>query len=262
MRQPKILLFDIETAPILADVWGMWKNNVGLNQMHRDWFMLSWAAKWLGKEGIMHDELPSHPNYEKDKEDDKEISKSLWKLFDEADILVAHNGNGFDIPKCNARFLQHKLGPPSPYRKVDTLLEARKYFRFTSNKLEHLGNILKVGKKMKHQGHELWTRCIRGDLEAWDTMVKYNRQDIVVLEGVYLKLRPWMQNHPNVGLYVDDEVPSCPKCGGTDLHWRGYAYTAAGRYHRFRCTDCGGWGRALMMDLPKTKRKALLRNVV
>lgn len=260
---PKILLFDIETAPIMADVWGLWKNNVGLNQIHRDWFVLSWSAKWLDSDDIMDDSLPAYPEaYRARPEDDIYICQSLWELFDEADILVGHNGNKFDIAKMNARFIQHGMKPPSPYRKIDTLLEARKNFKFTSNKLDHLGDVLGVGKKMKHQGHELWTRCIKGDLDAWDTMVKYNRQDIVVLEGVYLKLRPWMQNHPNVGLYDEAEEPVCPKCGGHDHNWRGYAYTAAGRYHRFQCNDCGGWGRALVSNVPKTKRKAMLRNVV
>jgi len=262
MYQPKILFFDIETAPILADVWGLWKNNVSLNQINRDWFMLSWAAKWAGEDDIMSDSLPEHGRYIKDKEDDLLICSSLWRLMDEADIIVAHNGNKFDIPKVNARFLKHGLGPPSPYRKIDTLLEARRYFNFTSNKLEHLGNHLRVGKKMKHQGHELWTKCIQGDMDAWNTMVKYNRQDIVVLEGVYYKLRPWMQNHPNMGLYAEEETPVCPKCGGKHHHWRGYAYTAAGKYRRFRCMDCGGWGRSLVLDQPKEKRKSLLRNVV
>lgn len=262
MRQPKILFFDIETAPILGDVWGLWKNNVGLNQIRRDWFMLSWAAKWAHEDEIMSDSLPEHPAYLDDKVDDLFICFSLWELLDEADIVVGHNGNKFDIPKVNARFIKHGLGPTSPYRKVDTLLEARKNFRFTSNKLEHLGDFLKVGKKMKHQGHDLWTGCIQGDMDAWETMVKYNRQDIVVLEGVYYKLLPWMQNHPNLGLYVDEEDTVCPKCGGKHIQWRGYAYTAAGRYHRFRCNSCGGWGRGTLMALAKTKRKALVRNVV
>ena len=50
-RDPRNILFlDIETAPLLGYVWGLWKNNVGLNQIYRDSYVLNWAASWLGED--------------------------------------------------------------------------------------------------------------------------------------------------------------------------------------------------------------------
>lgn len=258
MQKPNILFADIETAPILADVWGLWMNNVSLNQINRDWYVLSWAAKWADSKEVMCDALPMHPAvYANDKEDDYSICLSLWEMLDKADIVVGHNGDRFDWPKMNARFIKHGMLPPSPYKTVDTLKIAKASFKFTSNKLDFLGTHLQVGRKIKHQGHELWTGCMQGDNECWAGMIKYNKQDVLLLEAVYYKLLPWAKNHPNMGLYHDEEEATCPKCNSTDLHYRGYAYSPLGKFHRFQCQVCGGWGRDKTTTLTKEKRKAL-----
>ena len=253
----KILIFDIETAPIRAYVWRMWKETIGFNQIHDDWYMLTWAAKWLGEEDMYFDSNHLHG----DCNDDTEIAKSLHAMIDEADIIVAHNAKKFDIKKMNTRFMAAGLSPPSPYRVVDTLEEARKHFAFTSNRLDALGKILGVGEKVDTGGFDLWWRCMEGDEEAFEEMVYYNIGDIELLEKVYLLLRPWMKNHPNIGVYDDDETVSCPKCGGTTLQWRGYATTQAGRFHRFQCQSCGGWGRSRYSVLGVDKKKAVAANI-
>lgn len=255
---PKIFLFDIETAPIMAYVWSIWQQNVGMNQIVHDWRMLTWAGKWLDSNEILYDSCHLHKNHN----DDRPILESLHACLDEADIVVAHNGNKFDMKKVNARFLQHGIAPPSPYRKIDTLLEAKKNFAFTSNRLDALGKALGVGGKQDTGGFELWSRCMAGDHAAYDKMVEYNIRDITLLEDVYLALRPWMHNHPNLAVYDDNEDPTCPKCGGTHLQWRGYATTNASRFRRFQCQDCGGWGRDRVNELPKENRRNVMANVL
>jgi len=252
----RILLFDIETAPLAGYFWGMWKQNIPYARVREEWYMLTWAAKWLDEEEIMYDSNHLHRG-----KTDKAICKSLHGLLDEADIVVAHNGNRFDIPKVNTRFISHGMSPPSPFRKIDTLKEARKHFNFTSNRLDTLGEILGLGRKVENAGWELWEGCMNGDPEAYEQMVEYNIGDITLLEDVYLTLRPWMSNHPNVSTYDEAETPQCPKCGGEHIHWRGKAHTQAGSYHRFQCQDCGGWGRARRSDLSKEKRDTLLNNI-
>jgi hypothetical protein len=254
---PKIFLFDIETAPIMAYVWSIWKQNVGMNQIVHDWRMLTWAGKWLDSDEILYDSCHLHG----DTDDDKPILASLWQCLDEADIVVAHNGNKFDIKKVNARFLQRGFKPPSPYRKIDTLLEAKKNFAFTSNRLDSLGKALGVGGKVETGGFSLWSRCMNGDHTAFEEMVEYNIGDITLLEDVYLALRPWMHNHPNVAVYDDDVEPACPKCGGTHLQYRGYATTQVSKFRRFQCQDCGGWGRERINVLDKDKRASVKANV-
>lgn len=253
----KVLFFDIETAPMNAWVWGLWDQNIGLNMLKDQWYMLTWAAKWQGEEDIYYDSNHLHGDHK----DDGPIIRSLHALLDEADIVVGHNGNRFDIKKSNARFIQHGMAPPSPYRKIDTLLEARKNFAFTSNKLDELGKVLGVGKKAETGGFALWEGCLQGDHDSFEKMVEYNIQDVNLLEDVYEQLRPWMQNHPNMAVFDEAEVSTCTKCGSDNLNYRGYASTQAGRYHRFQCMDCGGWGRDRTSILSKEKRASMKMNV-
>lgn len=256
--EAKILSIDIENSPVRGWVWGLWDNNLGLDQIDQDWFMLSWSAKWLGDKEVIYDALPFYPAYYKQfPTDDYNITLSIRNLLDEADIVVAHNGNKFDIPKIYAKCLEHGIPPPSPFRKVDTLVEAKKHFRLTSNKLDYIANLLGFGRKIKTD-FRLWIDCMNGDKKAWDRMVKYNIKDVILLEKVYLKMRPWMVNHPNVGVYQDagDKIV-CPKCGSNHLQRRGFVYTSLSKFQRFQCTTCGGWsrGRTNLAD-----RKKLIGN--
>lgn len=239
-KGPKILLFDIETAPTLGYVWGLWEQNVGLNQIYEDPYILCWAAKWLDKKTILTASLPDFPLYKKDKRNDREVMKTLWKLLDEADVVVAQNGDAFDIKWVNARFLKHGLKPPSPYKTVDTLKVAKKCFKLNSNKLEYLGNYLGIGRKLETGGFELWKSCMEGDMASWKTMVKYNIQDVALLEEVYLKIRPWMRNHPNWNLYADSDY-NCPNCGSQHVQKRGFEYTRTTIKRKYQCLSCTAW---------------------
>ena len=239
-RGAKILLFDIETAPTLGYVWGLWEQNV--IAVERDWYILCWAAKWYGQKQVISSALIDFPLYKKEPENDGLVIKALWKLLDEADIVIAQNGDAFDIKKANARFIQQGMEPPAPYKTVDTLKVARRYFKFDSNKLDDLGKYLGVGQKRKHDGFAMWKGCMLGDPHAWSEMVKYCRDDVTLLEGVYTRLRPWMQNHPNLNLW-QDSVWSCPNCASNNVVRRGYTYTRASIVQRFHCKSCGAWSQ-------------------
>lgn len=239
----KILLIDIETAPNVAYVWGAWKQNIGQNQWKEKSHIMSFAAKWLGEDGIMYEENR--------KKNDRKIVKAMLDLFDEADMVVAHNGRKFDIPTILGRGLVYGFSPPSPFHVVDTLDTARREFRFTNNTLANLATELKLTQKSSHKkfpGFELWLECLRGNDEAWQEMRDYNIDDVVVLEELYLRMRPYMKNHPNVVRHAEEGV-FCPKCGSDNIQWRGYYYTKAGLcYKRFVCLDCGGWGRVRLSE--------------
>lgn len=238
----KVLHVDVETAPIAAYVWKLWDNNVGRNQIISDWFMLTWAAKWHNPEDdtVYGDRLQSGEAIE---QDDKRIMYSLWKLLDEADVVVGHNLDKFDRKKINTRFLMHGLPPPSPYRTIDTLKVVKRHFAFSSNRLDYLGEMLGVGRKIDTGGFELWAECMKGNDKALAGMLTYNKQDVFLLEDVYVKLMPYHSTHPNHAATLENTDPVCPKCGGTHLVKRGYALTNTSRYQRFRCEDCGGWSR-------------------
>jgi hypothetical protein len=260
-KQARILFLDIETAPILGNVWSIWQQNVGLNQIERDWYILSFGAKWLGEDRVLYFDQSKA----KDIENDTDLLVRLWKLLDEADIVVAHNGKQFDTKKINARLILAGMSPPSPYKVVDTLLIAKAKFKFTSNRLEYLADKLNTKYKKlphaKYPGFALWKAVMSGDKAAWAEMRAYNEHDVLSLEELYLKLRAWDSRHPNVDVYDDEhEGPACPVCGGTHLQKRGFYYTNSGKYQRYACMNpqCGAWPRERYTANSKKKRKATL----
>ena len=239
----KVLFYDIETAPNLAYVWGQYEQNVV--QQYREWYLMCFAYRWEHQKKTKVVSLTDFELYNEDPEDDREVAQALWNLFDEADIVVAHNGNRFDMRKANARFIVHGLSAPTPVQQIDTLKVARKYFMFNSNKLGDLGQHLKLGKKESTGGFELWVGCMKGEEKAWKRMIKYARQDVNLLMDVYYKLRPFMTTHPNKNL-INETEGACPTCCGTHLMRRGYRRTRTTSYVALQCMDCGAYCRERM----------------
>ena len=229
----KTLILDIETAPNLVHVWGLWNQNVGVPQIIDSGYVMCWAAKWHGFDDIMFSSC-----YKR-----KPITmlRAIHGLLDDADAVVHYNGTKFDIPTLNKEFLLYGLKPPAPYKQIDLLKTARGQFQFPTNKLDYVARALKVGKKLDHIGHELWIKCMNGDPDAWKTMEEYNKNDVIILEQVYEKLKPWVKDHANLSLY--EEAMVCPNCGSGSYQRRGFTYTKTAKYARFQCTSCGNWFR-------------------
>lgn len=254
--KPRILFFDIETSPILGYVWGLYDQNIGLNQINTDWTVLSWAAKWQDEDEVMYQDVSKQRNLR----NDKAILKNIWKLLDEADIVVTQNGKSFDSKKLNARFIINGFKPPSSYLHYDTLREARKNFGFTSNSLENLSNMLNTKhKKLKHAkfaGFELWKECLKKNLAAWKEMKTYNINDVLTLEDVYNKLHPWSSNSPiNLSVFKSEtkEDNFLCKCGSTKRTKYGYAFTKISKFQRYKCVSCGNETRGSKNLILKSK---------
>lgn len=234
----KILIYDIETSPNLAYVWGKWQQDV--IAFKSEWELLSWSAKWLGEKQII---AVGRDNFS-----EEILVRRLHQLFDEADVVIAHNGDQFDQKMMNAKFIQFGLTPPSPYRSIDTKKVAKRYFRFNSNKLDDLGALLGLGRKVQTGGFSLWLGCMNNDKKAWAKMLRYNKQDVVLLEKIYLKLRPWIDNHPGVNI-IDGINDGCPKCGAKKMHKRGTRkINKTTTVQRFQCQSCGGWSQGRITD--------------
>jgi len=228
------LLLDIETAPNLVHVWGLWQQNVGINQIIASGYVMCWAAKWYGEEEVKFDSIYHSPA--------KRMLKGIWKLIDEADAVVHYNGSKFDMPTLNKEFVLHKMLPPSPVKQIDLLKTARQQFKFPSNKLDYIAQALGIGNKTHHTGHQMWIDCMNKDADAWEKMEEYNIQDVFLLEEVYHRLLPWIKNHPNVAVH-DNKPLACPTCGGNHYQSRGSAITKVGKYPRYQCMKCGSWFR-------------------
>lgn len=235
----KILLLDIERSPNIAYVWGLFKQNIAINQLAATGEILCYAAKWYGEDEIFFDSLHNHTK--------KQMLKGIHKLIDVADVVVHYNGTAYDMPVLNTGFVEVGLTPPSPYKNVDLLKVIRNQFKFTSNKMDHVSEKLKIGNKHRTT-FELWIGCMNNDKESWMTMEQYNIEDVMILERMYEKLKPWIKNHPNHGVYADAAV--CPNCGSKDITKRGFAFTNTGKFQRYCCDGCGAWFRS------KTREKS------
>lgn len=237
INAPKILFFDIETTPMVSYTWGRWQQNVSLEQTIQESYMLCWSASWMGSDEVFGDSLTSE---EAIAGDDNRIVKSLWKYVNEADILVAYNGVDFDVKKINGMFFTHGLNPPTPYKVVDPCRVARAKFGFSSNKMDALAKYLGIPVKMGTD-FSLWKACMNGSKKALDYMFEYNKKDVEILKQIYLKMLPYITNHPNVCNYIDGNM-SCTHCGEThnfekiDNH---YYYTDVNKYQIYRCLTCG-----------------------
>jgi hypothetical protein len=238
-KKPKILVFDIETAPMEVLTWGIWDQNVPLSRIRKDWSVLAWAAKWLGDD-------PESTVYEdtfkqKDMRDDRKVLKNIWKMLDEADYVLGHNSDAFDIKKLNARFIQHGMQPPSSYKRFDTKKLAKRHFAFTSNKLEYITDKLCTKyKKLKHSkfpGNALWDEFLKGNSEAQKEMEIYNKYDVLSLEEAFLKILPW-ESANLFEHYYESEIDICT-CGSIDFKKNGFAYTQASKFQRYTCKNCG-----------------------
>lgn len=235
--EPKILIFDIETAPIQAYVWDLWKQDVGLPMIIKDWYVLCWSAKWLHSDKVMHDALYLHKDYNKEEDCEYNIIESIWTLLDSCDIAVAHNGKSFDKKKLNAKFLQYGFPEPT-YKLVDTMLIAKGNFALTSNKLDYITK--KFGGEGKiSTSFDLWKGCMNGDKASWQRMIEYCDRDVKELEQVYLTLRPWDKMSPNYGQYLDQNKLVCNSCGSDLLTYDKDIHTGVSTYEVYQCTDCG-----------------------
>ena len=226
---PNVLVFDIETTPLVSYTWGIYEQNV--IRVKTQWRILSFSYKWLDEKQVY---------FVAGRKDDKALCRKLHVLFSKADVVVAHNGNSFDIKKVQARFLVNGLLPPTPFKSVDTKLVARRHFGFVSNKLDDLGEILGLGRKVKHEGFDLWLLCLAGDNAAWKRMESYNRQDVLLLEQIYLRMMPYMTIYPKIY-----QRAICKHCGSNDVQYRG-KYPATRDAMRFICKNCGIWGHVFL----------------
>lgn len=236
----RILLYDLETAPLLAYVWQPREDYIPHERMIHDSFLLTWSAKWYGEKKVMTGVLTSA---EARKQDDSRIVKALADLMREADVIVAHNAKNFDIPMFNNRLLKLRLPPLGPVSVVDTLAIAKKNFRLAYNKLDYLAGLLFNDHKIKTE-FKLWEECYHGDPSALAAMSRYNVQDVKLLEKVFDALLPYAKGLTRLSDPSGPKDFACPTCGGTKLQKRGFYRTQASTFQRYECTDCGRYSRA------------------
>jgi hypothetical protein len=230
----KVLFLDLETSPNLAYVWGLWDQNVAINQMVSSTEVLCFGARWGGTKKVIFKSVHHDGK--------KAMLDELHKLMEEADVLVGWNSMAFDSKHIKREFVENGYLPPSPYKELDLMRVVKDQFKFPSNKLDYVSQKLGVGAKVKHSGFDLWIGCMAGNKQSWKEMKEYQIQDVNLLLDLYDILLPWIKNHPHAGLHND--IPDgCPNCASTNLEKRGITRTVANSYQRYQCKDCGKWMR-------------------
>jgi len=229
---PKILVYDEEWFPNISYTWGMWEQNV--IKIIREGYMLSFHALLNGKH--ISKGLCDYEGYNGGPEKEKDLAQDLWKLFDEADIVIGFNSDKFDNRKANALFFKYRLGVPSPYKSIDLMKIWKRNFQTNANSLKYIAEYANIKKKMENEGFPLWEGCDQGDPKYWKKMLAYNKQDVVVTNNLYQELLPWIQNHPHVSF------DGCRNCGGAVLATtRTYMTKNKGEQTRYQCAKCGHW---------------------
>lgn len=243
----KILFLDLETSPNLAYVWGLFNQNIAINQMVSSTEVLCFGARWYGEKKVTFKSVHHDGK--------KEMLDALWELVNEADVLVGWNSQSFDSKHIKRELLENGYRPPSPYKELDLMRVVRSQFKFPSNKLDYVSQKLGIGAKVKHSGFDLWVACMGGNSKAWTEMKKYQIQDVNLLIDLYEKLLPWIKNHPHQGLFNGEDI-CCTNCGSVDLQRRGVARTTTSTYQRYQCNKCGKWVRGVKA-IHKTDTRSL-----
>lgn len=238
----RILIIDIETAPHKVYSWGLYDQDIAINQIEEPGYTLCYAAKWYGEPDVMFDSVhQSKP---------RRMVRGAHKLLSKADAVIHFNGAKFDIPTLNKEFILHGLAPTPPLKQIDLLRTCRSKFKWASNKLDYVAQSLGEGAKVKHKGMELWRACMepkhRDHESAWRTMERYNKGDVRLTERLYRRLLPWIDNHPNVTAYSGGGH-KCPKCNSARVISNGFRFANLHKYRRYQCVDCGAWSRARLM---------------
>jgi hypothetical protein len=226
----KILMIDIETKPAQVYVWRAYgEQNIGVEQIIDAGSVICVGLKWLG-----HKETFLYSEWRHGRED---MLKEVHSALSSADAVVTYNGDKFDLPKLQGEFLLAGLGPTPPLTSIDVVKSVRRLGYFV-NKLAFIGPFLGVGAKIKHEGFDLWVKVAQGNKPAQDRMARYCKQDVKLLEALYLKVRPFIASHPHMGRVAGHE---CGACGSNNLQSRGHRRTKAFRTQRLQCQACGSW---------------------
>jgi hypothetical protein len=232
MSKFKRLFWDLESAPNIGLFWKAgYKINIPPENVIREKAIICICWKWEGHRRVF--------SLVWNKGDDKAMVKKFLKVASEADELVAHNGNNFDLKWFNTQCLVHGLDPLPEPKTIDTLAIARKMFYMNSNKLEYLASLL-LGEKKHSVNYQLWKDILlKNDCKALISMVDYCKQDVRLLERVYEKISMFSKSATHMGVFMGLPKFTCAHCGSENVRRKKRNITAMGTVrHSMSCKEC------------------------
>ena len=246
-----LLIYDVESSETLFAGFGK-QYEPRITRVVRPSYMYCFAYKWYGQDHVTVHKITDYPTYKTDPHNDYYLVKTLHSLFKNAHTIIGYNGDNFDQKYSQGRFIHHGLEPATEYNQFDPLKVVRSRFKFESNRMDYVAKMLGLEGKKQVGGQYLWERCDSGEIEAFDLMGEYNEQDVIVLENIYEKIRPWAKTHPTVQALEIGNTRACPRCGSGKLENRGIRRTKVNAYRRLRCRACDSFSRErLALDTAK-----------
>ena len=243
MGEPKIILVDLETLPDLKEVMkvlpGM-SAYPGLTLKASINSIICCGYKIYG-EGKTHviNAWDNKKLWSKDVNDDSWICKEILKILTTADCLVTHNGKRFDLKFLQTRLIKHGLNPLPKIMHVDTCSEAKKHLMLFNNRLDTLAKFMTSEQKLENGGWDLWVKVMNRDKKSMATMTEYCAQDVITLEAVFKRLKPFVTQIPNYNFYREHDKKVCANCGSTRLTKNGIRVNRTNKKQRLVCQDCG-----------------------
>lgn len=233
----KILLLDVETSPNIVYSWAVGKKiSLTPENIIKERQIICVCYKWLDEKTVQSLDWGKAQS-------DKPLLKSLSKILNDADVVVAHNGDKYDLKFINGRLAYHDLPPLKPTTSIDTLKQSRRTFFINSHRLDYLGQYLGEGRKLDTGGFKLWKSVVEGDEKALAKMIRYCKQDVKLLEKVYLTIRKYAPQTVHMGVLANKDQMSCKSCGSSNTHWDGYRVMSTVVYRCRKCNDCSHFWR-------------------
>lgn len=232
LAKPRILFLDCESLPNICYAYDLFSYK-SYKMIIKEKTLITFAWKFLGDKEVQV--IKGKPY------DDKAICVKIGELMKEADYVVAHYGDKFDLKFIRSRTMLNNLPAPAPVASIDTYKLGKKYFNFNANRLDYLGKLFGLGEKLP-TSFELWAKCAEGNKKAIQEMADYNKQDVALLEKVFLYMLPHVNSNLNHNLFSDNEEHVCHNCGSTKLQKRGTIVTKLSKKQRVNCQSCGAWG--------------------
>ncbi len=242
------MFYDIETSPCVGLFWGAgYDVQINHDSIVEERAVMTIAWKWEGFPKVYH---LSWDRYHCD----KEMLIQFINEANEADELVAHYGDRFDMPWIRTRCLFHKIAALPLYKTVDTKSWASKHFYFNSNKLDYIAKFFGLGGKIKTD-YNLWKNIVlKNCAKSMDKMIRYNKNDVVILEKVWKRMQLAVPHQTHVGVMNGGPRWSCPHDGSENVWMRKVRITAAGtKQFQMQCKDCGGYYKIGLSDYEKYK---------
>lgn len=236
----KRLFFDIEVSPNVGFFWQPGYNiTIDYGNIIRERSVICAAYKWEGNDKVYA------LTWDKD-QNDRYLLETLVTVMNEADEIIAHNGDKFDQSWIRTRCIFHGISMAPNFISIDTLKAARNKFRFNSNRLDYIGKFLGVGAKSDTGGFDLWRKVtLENNKKSLREMVEYCKNDVVLLEKVFKKMNPYIPAKS----HISGDNTKCPECNSGSFLNNGTRITASGvRYQRLQCKKCGKWTKGKVKD--------------